>query len=370
MTLSDVNLLYLPITLLVIVPIFFFILKSKLKKWNTSEQYQLNKKEKLNIFLIIISIIVLIVIFTSILGTVKRGVYYYSYIVSPIVDLTHSTKVCEILLPYKNTHKNTCIDQSTSRFANPDYCNSLGEEVDKDNCFNALALKQKNHKVCEKITDDWTRGNCIKSIAVEERGLALCEEINVEKIKNSCFSNIAIKLKDSVICEKIKDEGEFGSCLCELKTGIDKDNCYYDLAKKVDNKFYCRLMDLNENICSSDLTIPDFADINYCNSQGNDKDSCFIVLAMRKKNHELCREINSEYRKNRCFESLAIRLKDSTICEKIDNRDFFGSCLCKSKDMVKDDCMNYKAILLGDVRLCDSIFNLAKRTSCFDHFNK
>jgi len=264
------------------------------------------------------------------------------------------------LAPHYSDIKSEAVPLIATTLGKPTLCNLFEEEKSMERCLAQIERAKLNIILDEGNCDLAEDGDyCYLKLAKKQNDVTLCEKINKEnENKDRCYSHFA-SIKSSVeLCDKIVNEESRGSCISKL--AIKKN----DLA-------------LCEKITSN-----------------KPRDNCFLGIAIGKNDLTLCDKINVNDIRDRCFLGIARNLKDNTLCEKVVDDEKSESCACSfmvgaDKDncyydltkkfrkdycrytsVNKDNCIHDIAILLEDIKRCEWIFNLAKKDSCFNHFNK
>jgi hypothetical protein len=80
-------------------------------------------------------------------------------------------------------------------------------------------------------------------------------------------------------------------------------------------------------------TQPALADCNVKNSNPQDRENCYLNVALKNRNAALCEEISLDNLRNLCLHNVAIDVRDTTICFKIQNDDWrFKDCVMHTTD--------------------------------------
>ncbi|MEK6984407.1 MAG: hypothetical protein AABX33_07575 [Nanoarchaeota archaeon] len=201
-------------------------------------------------------------------------------------------------------------------------------EANKYACYSISAISKKDVTVCDKIPEGKSSRDSWK-----------------QTWKDDCYSKVASALKDISICEKIK-------------TQLNKDNCYKDVAtteKSSDQP-------TNEDdipifgISNQDLKFFDTAvknqDVLTCDKikSLSLRGSCYKNISVEKSDLLMCDKIESSEYKDLCYSDIGVRKKDISICNKIADQDSKNEC---------------SAVINNEIRLCDKIIKRGYRESCF-----
>lgn len=194
---------------------------------------------------------------------------------------------------------------------------------------------------CEKIEDDSGRNKCIYDIAIASEDLKLCESVQEIPFlsKDVCLSGIAYRTSNITVCTKLEELIGIGY-LCfgriavleqdpEICYAITKqvyrDSCFKDIGATLSNLDDC---DKIENrYTKEDCYDQIVEDIAFCeNVELDKKDTCFLVIARREQDENICKRISENAEEDWCFLVVATRKVDKNICNRISDSELQQRC--------------------------------------------
>lgn len=123
----------------------------------------------------------------------------------------------------------TCYTQ-LSLLVGDSFCNNIEQLAFKESCLSNLAMNQTDEKWCTSITTNATRFHCYQSVALVTEDTSICAEIKggrdeVVNARDECYREIAVAVNDYNLCNPVSP--------------INKDACYFDVAKEHNNGRAC-----------------------------------------------------------------------------------------------------------------------------------
>ena len=206
---------------------------------------------------------------------------------------------------------------------------------------------------------------------------------------------------------------------CKVKTGSEKDSCFYSLAVQRQNTSLCNEIEANDTDeeynkigCAKDVALAkqdpeeckklsdtnhvddcyllyarEIADYSLCDliSRVGTKDACIDLIAADTLNWTLCDKIAGYTTRDRCYYGAGLDTLDFKYCDKITAQDFYllrvncyghvswyrgdpSGCENLDKQADKDDCYNGYAVNSRDSSGCDYIIDENKKQSCMNSF--
>lgn len=163
---------------------------------------------------------------------------------------------------------------------------------------------------------------------------------------------------------------------CEGVEDYDRDDCYIELAVKINDVLICSLI--------NDATFTDecyfrmanlLVKSSLCNNilQKNKMNICNAIV---KRDASLCENVADNISKGGCYMNLAFFLNDISLCNKISVKSLSIICnavilrnpkLCEEfKGIERDECFLAVAAASEDKSLCEKIKDEGYRESCYE----
>lgn len=132
-------------------------------------------------------------------------------------------------------------------------CDNVGEQYHKDKCYAYTSQELLDPAICPQIETDSWENKCWQYMAVGFKDESYCENVatmvyieDEDRMVPSgaivhCYSFTAKEKLDYTVCHKIPDENDY-----------DKNQCYYDIAVKVNDSSICDYIDYsfhNKDTC-------------------------------------------------------------------------------------------------------------------------
>lgn len=268
---------------------------------------------------------------------------------------------------------------------------NIDNEYNKEKCYELQAERLGDSLLCDNLKNIDRRDRCLYSFVKENPDITLCERM-FDGI--SCYISVAVKKQDVKICDLIKVQDEVSSCKrsllfsqgkiesCETAKDYEKDNCFYLLAKQLNDPKICQRVEnsftrntcynegaldtLNPLFCQSivnDLSriygcLTDVAysldDPDICDKILNPEqlEKCYFHFAETRKDISFCERVGDEYYRNICFRDFSILIRDERICEKISEKD------------VQGDCYYAQAVTRAEQEICLKIQDISLQERC------
>ncbi len=231
---------------------------------------------------------------------------------------------------------------------------------------------------CERQEASDVRDTCYTAAAVKEKDSTVCDQFiswHSNSNHDRCYDRVARATKDTSVCKKIIDEREKEFCIDSIQSGrtfqhdplrgfkIEKlDEKYIDedywrleeaIRKKDDN--LCENIERStlQNICHSKLA-KIILNPNLCNNIEDIKmkDTCHVALAELMKDPTVCVLDSSPSNKDNCYDAVVIFKKDPDYCEAMDDL------------KRKEGCYARLGEILADETLCNEISDSNRKTRC------
>ncbi len=170
-------------------------------------------------------------------------------------------------LSYSTTTREECYNELASTLAsesqNAKYCDWIDDSSDRAYCYYQLAVELEDCNIAPKqkeIDDtDWY-SKCLKTLASKKSDPEQCEEIEVQQQKDDCYYKLALELEDPEYCRIIVTDWIMGPCYshfaeslgdtkyCDLLSNKrsllpwSKDECYKKVAIALKEPAYCEFI--------------------------------------------------------------------------------------------------------------------------------
>lgn len=241
-------------------------------------------------------------------------------------------------------------------------CHLISDTEIRNQCFSIVAQELKNASLCEFIEKDYEYydskiTDCYLRIAKAIKDPNLCEGLKIEPNKDECYLYVAFSLADMSICEEIENIASFNYChisfaemsknlsICELlKEGVEEP-CY------TEGKSIYKLNDCKD-VCYF-VTIKGLGNVSLCGMVSNvtRRNKCYEYYAMTiMKNATLCEKITKNDQKYECIARIT---KNITQCGLIEDESKRGSCYSTIEHAV------------GDVSICVDIKDEIEKDYCY-----
>lgn len=199
---------------------------------------------------------------------------------------------------------------------------------------------------CDKELDLNLRGHCYANVGIAKQDISICEKIDAEKNmtwRSHCFGRIGIKTLDVSLCEK----SEFD----------DRYNCYSAIAKSEKDVSICKNADVTLHEINKE---PVFSTSDTC------RRGVYDVIAQAGGDVAMC-DTEGE-NKNSCYERFALVKNDITLCDNLLDTLFFDSSGI-TRNSCKYDVAYKIAKETHNLSFCDSdLVGVARKNSCYLEF--
>ncbi len=287
-----------------------------------------------------------------------------------------------VVVHNKTTKDNDTTNQTPPATINTSKgCEVFSDQQLRDNCHmnRITGGYSQDIGVCEKIDDPTLRDKCTHFLALKD--VSLCEKISSLSmdLRDDCYYSHADSIGDETLCMKIEGEA--------LKTECQN--------KRIDEK--CSgLDDYEQTICyATEKNAPEICE------QTNQTNKCYIEIAKKTKNleicelitsaasnkacagivtgnYEVCKELEYNTTEDTCYQKIAIELNNYSICENTVTETYINECyetlalmnnfpsLCKKlvKEPQRDMCYYNVGVRFNDVDVCSLVLESGKRDLC------
>lgn len=290
--------------------------------------------------------------------------------------------------------RNLCYTAKALLNKNDSYCKD-------DDCYKKVAAFKEDQKICSKIKDSQEivgnkRNECFTTLATIKQDYIICDNISFSYDvvygysnypKYDCYAEIAGVKYDLSICELIQKEFEKDRKEDYQKKGLRTDRLVDLPLEQISSYRQCVI---NVAVVTQNSSLCELIKKNPPSAQGEQKEMgeqinfCYLGIAKKNFNPELCEKITRQAVKDDCYKSIGIALLDPRYCEKIVGDIGRNTCFLeiasKIKDakycykisdkLYKDKCFGEVAKTSNDIKNCQQIKDNDKHDDCLSQFAK
>ncbi|MBI2574740.1 hypothetical protein HYV82_02545 [Candidatus Woesearchaeota archaeon] len=184
--------------------------------------------------------------------------------------------------------------------------------------------QQQSTTDCPKIREESRRNTCFYDKAVnasDGTGLSGCGNITSSSLRDGCMAQVAINIGDAELCLKPQSSKSIGYCYAQIS--MNKGNM--TLCIETPDKFW-------RHACTKQIAIAT-SQPQYCRQLAaqseEDRDECFGLIALKKKDRGLCNEILKYIPRRNCLLYVAIATQNVSMCRETESTAIEGYCYTK-----------------------------------------
>lgn len=248
----------------------------------------------------------------------------------------------------------------------PSYCNNFeGEE--KDLCYLFAAESEGDPQICTQITSAEWQEECFEEVASEVVNPEECEELKTQYEKDSCYTNIAKLRKDVAFCEKTIDNKRGCQNVVARETNNENACLFPDCLTAV------AIAKKNSQLCEKIPSLQLQEEERKSLDLADEKQNCYVIYAENLNDIEICDKLKDEGVRNGCFSTIARNTNDIKICKKIKVAVIPGqmpSFLDKTEEYKILNC--YTAIAKENPNKCDDVKDdsMKLRNECYREMSR
>lgn len=211
--------------------------------------------------------------------------------------------------------------------------------------------QQQSTTDCPRIKEESRRNTCFYDKAVNAssgEGLAGCESITSSTLRDGCIAQVAINTGDVGLCLRPQSGKSIGYCYAQ----ISMNHGNMTLCLETPDKFW-------RQACTKKIAI-DTSQSQYCRQLAaqseEDRDECFGLIALKKKDRALCNEVLKYIPRRNCLLYVAVATQNLSTCRETESTVIEGYCYTKIAENT------------GNQSICGLIPLNAMQADCYKKF--
>jgi hypothetical protein len=129
--------------------------------------------------------------------------------------LNHDANSCSFIF-FDNDAKDSCYDGVAFSKNDLTICDKESPLSHKETCYFSVAVNLQDMSICNKITDTIYKGACQINVYIAQASAAknpdLCNNLSNQSNRDFCLVQVARKIKDVTVCDKIMDAVKSAEC--------------------------------------------------------------------------------------------------------------------------------------------------------------
>ncbi|MCK4429607.1 MAG: hypothetical protein KAU95_04475 [Candidatus Aenigmarchaeota archaeon] len=278
----------------------------------------------------------------------------------------------------KHSKPSYCYWQVGESLLNLSICD-MADGEHKARCYVTIAISTDNSALCGEVEDFkgafkglGTRRYCEEEILLKSGDPASCGQLSDESWRNECYFKFAMDRMNSTFCEKAGSSAD--NCyynlaiklndpsICDMTVGENKAKCYGTIAIRTNNITLCGEIEEgfkgygNKIYCEEKILI-NSGDPASCEKLVDEwmRNKCYYKIAIDKLNSTFCEKAGSSDKSNSyessCYYDLAMKLNDPSICAMLEEK----SEIHVTTELFTSACFFKLALKLKDISLCENV---------------